>query len=698
VSGVVRFWYNVVTNAEIGERAFMAATEAATVINVNTRLHSRTLTIARAAWIGLVLITLAVFFVGLPLSYHKALNVSPSTVAALARLGLPASFAAVFLTALDTASILGFTLIAVLLFWRRSDDWMVMFVGLLLILTGFVYTDPGYNLNVPYWIVGVLVALGETCQAVFFYVFPDGRFVPRWVRWLVLPLIVWRLIMWIGIYLPHLAVINPDSAERYGYVPQDSIDIGLFLLILVLGIVSQVYRYRRVSTLAQRQQAKWLLFGTFVTVAVVGAYVFLVNTLGLLEPSNSSNFVAFATLRLIRQIALMIVPVCIAISITRYRLWNIDLIINRGLVYGTLTVIYVGSVLVLQLVFQAVTGGQQSTIAVALSTAVIAAVFQPMRRGLQRAIDRRFYPMRIDPEQFTRQPLPIPNPGALTNTTLGSYQVLELLGRGGMGEVYKGRHPTLDRTVAIKILPDTLANKAEFRARFEREAKTVASLRHPNIVNVFDFGNVGGTYYMVMEYISGLELNDYLEERGPIPLPEAFPFISDIAGALDYAHEQGLVHRDVKPSNVMLQKVTATGSSTRTLRAILMDFGVAKIINANTGLTQTGAMGTLDYMAPEQIMSAKEVDSRADVYALGVMIYQMLTGELPYKGSNAGQILFAHLQEAVPDPRAVAPTMAEHVALAIMRALAKSPEERFQTAGALSAALMQTDRSKGDID
>ena len=280
--------------------------------------------------------------------------------------------------------------------------------------------------------------------------------------------------------------------------------------------------------------------------------------------------------------------------------------------------------------------------------------------------------------------------GSLTGTLLGPYQVLEPLGRGGMAEVYLGRHTRLERTVAIKVLPARMSSQSEagrspFAQRFEREARAVASLRHPNIVQVFDFGDLEGTYYMVMEYIRGHDLNWLLRQSGALPPARAAGILQELAGALDYAHSQGLVHRDIKPSNVMLEE---PASSERPVRVVLTDFGIAKILGGDTAATQTGMlMGTLDYIAPEQIRSAGDVDRRADIYALGVMAYQMLTGQLPLRGDNPGALMLAHLQTPPLDPRNLAPDLPENTALALLRALAKDPAERFDTAGAMVAEL-----------
>jgi predicted Ser/Thr protein kinase len=298
------------------------------------------------------------------------------------------------------------------------------------------------------------------------------------------------------------------------------------------------------------------------------------------------------------------------------------------------------------------------------------------------------YPSRAWEEFVASQGPPLPTSlragGLPCGTRLGPYEVKEPLGRGGMAEVYKGRHARLDRTVAIKVLPAGLAAEADFRQRFTREAQAVAALRHPNIVQVYDFGDVEGMYYMVMEYVDGIDLARHMREVGAMELEQVRSILRDLASALDYAHAEGLVHRDVKPSNVMLQPITSGCG----LRAVLADFGIAKILDKDTGTTKTGMMmGTLDYMAPEQIRTAGQVDGRADVYALGVMLYQMLTGELPFKGDNPGAVLMAHLEQPPPDPCLLRPDLPENVATAVLRALVKTSQDRCPTAGELAEAL-----------
>ncbi len=263
--------------------------------------------------------------------------------------------------------------------------------------------------------------------------------------------------------------------------------------------------------------------------------------------------------------------------------------------------------------------------------------------------------------------------------------LLEPIGKGGMAEVFRGRHETLERDVAVKILSPAAGTVQQFRVRFEREARTVAALQHPNIVRIHDYGSSGSDLYMIMDYISGGTLADLLARRECLTLPEALPIIRDISAALDFAHLEGVVHRDIKPSNVLLLREADGGVR----QAVLTDFGVAKMVAGNQQITQSGIIGTVDYLAPEQIRSEPDVDQRADVYAFGVMVFQMLTGRMPYVSDNLAGVLFAHLQAQFPDPRTYAPDLSESTANAILRACSKDRDDRYHSAGAFAAALAE---------
>jgi serine/threonine-protein kinase len=265
----------------------------------------------------------------------------------------------------------------------------------------------------------------------------------------------------------------------------------------------------------------------------------------------------------------------------------------------------------------------------------------------------------------------------LAGATLGRYQVISRLGRGGMADVYKGFQPSLDRYVAIKVLHPSMVEDEEFVRRFQREAKNVARLRHPNIIQVFDYDNQGDIYYMVMEFLDGPTLKAALEEvhrrREEMPLQVALRIISDVGAALAYAHEMGVVHRDVKPANIMLD---------RTGRVILTDFGVAKMLTG-TKVTVTGTvLGTPAYMSPEQGMG-EPGDHRSDIYSLGVVLYELATGRLPYDADTPLAVLLKHAHDPLPMPRSVNPSLPEEIERIILRALAKEPADRYPTVQAM---------------
>ncbi len=271
----------------------------------------------------------------------------------------------------------------------------------------------------------------------------------------------------------------------------------------------------------------------------------------------------------------------------------------------------------------------------------------------------------------------------ITGKTIGKYRILERLGRGGMAEVYKAYQPSLDRYVAIKVLHSFLVDEEGFLERFEREARAVANLRHPNIVRVYDFDHEGELYYMVMEYIDGLTLKAKLKElneRGErFSLEDTVRILIALANALDYAHQRGVVHRDVKPANVMFTKEG---------QVVMADFGIARIMGASR-LTMTGAVsGTPVYMSPEQGMG-QEVDYRTDLYALGIILYEMVTGRVPFDADTPFAIIRKHISEPLPLPRQIAPDVPEGVERVILKALSKNPDDRYQTGREMTEALQK---------
>jgi formylglycine-generating enzyme required for sulfatase activity len=268
-------------------------------------------------------------------------------------------------------------------------------------------------------------------------------------------------------------------------------------------------------------------------------------------------------------------------------------------------------------------------------------------------------------------------------TKLGKYEILEEIGRGGFAVVYKARDTVLDRIVALKVLHPHWTADAGFVARFHREARAAANLRHPHIVTVHDAGEAEGQLYIAMEYLPGRTLRALLEAEGPLSLEQALPILEQTAEALDYAHAQGVVHRDVKPGNVMVEETE------RGVQATLMDFGLVKAMTGSSVLTSQGTLlGSPEYMAPEQAdpERAAEVDPATDRYALGVVAYHMLTGRVPFPG-NTPATLNAHEHKPVPPPRALRPGLSRAVEAALLKMLAKTPTDRFASARAFVARL-----------
>ncbi len=259
-------------------------------------------------------------------------------------------------------------------------------------------------------------------------------------------------------------------------------------------------------------------------------------------------------------------------------------------------------------------------------------------------------------------------PTDLQNTTLGQYQIIERVGAGGMGTVYRGYQPSLDRAVAIKVLPQSDARDASFYERFRLEARAIARLDHPNILPIFDFGEHEGMLYIVMPLVTGGTLKDQMQSW--MPLHRALQLCEPVADALDYAHSQGIIHRDVKPANVLVSQND---------RPLLADFGLAKLMEDAPALTGTGiGIGTPYYMSPEQC-TAQGVDAQTDQYALAVMVFEMLSGQLPYSGGTGVEILLKHVSAPVPHVRELNPLVSNEVDGALARALAKRPEDRYSS-------------------
>jgi serine/threonine protein kinase len=264
---------------------------------------------------------------------------------------------------------------------------------------------------------------------------------------------------------------------------------------------------------------------------------------------------------------------------------------------------------------------------------------------------------------------------------LGPYRIIDQIGKGGMATVYKAYQASVDRYVAIKVLPSQLAESKEFAARFQQEARIIAKLEHPHILPVFDYGESDGTAYFVMRYLEAGTLKDRMEAGRPLPLNEIDRIFTQLTNALSYAHSQGVVHRDLKPANALID---SHGN------IFLTDFGIAKLLeSASPRLTQTDAiMGTPAYISPEQAQS-QPVDRRSDIYSLGIILYEMVTGQVPFVADTPLAVLFKHISDPLLPPSRVRPGIPPAIEQVILKALAKEPRDRFASVDEFRSAWKQ---------
>ena len=282
--------------------------------------------------------------------------------------------------------------------------------------------------------------------------------------------------------------------------------------------------------------------------------------------------------------------------------------------------------------------------------------------------------------------------------TLGQYRLEALLGAGGMGQVYRGVHKLLDRPAAIKVMLASYASNAQFRARFLQEARVVAALHHPNVVEIYEFGEQDGVLFLVMELMSDGSLLSLLRGRSgqPLPLAQALDLGSQIAEGLASAHTKQIIHRDIKPANLLLQLQPGSVPGRELYRVKINDFGLARMMEGGVETVTGAPMGTLAYMSPEQCMGDRQIDGRSDLYALGVVLYEMATGYQPFQINGVTDALYKHVNVPPPSPREIRPDLPPMLEEIILRCLAKKPEDRFTNGNALSTALQSVLGNTGE--
>jgi serine/threonine protein kinase len=272
---------------------------------------------------------------------------------------------------------------------------------------------------------------------------------------------------------------------------------------------------------------------------------------------------------------------------------------------------------------------------------------------------------------------------ARIGSELAGYRIEGVLGRGGMSVVYLARHQRLDRRVALKVLAPDLAEDERFRERFIRESRIAAGLEHPNVIPVYEAGEADGLLFIAMRYVRGTDLRSLIKAEGSLDPARVVHLLSQVAGALDAAHTDGLVHRDVKPANILIAPPVEKAAREH---VYLSDFGLTKRSSSESGITATGQfVGTLDYAAPEQF-EGKPLDGRTDIYSLGCVLYEALTGEVPFRRDQDAAMMFAHLMSPPPTATEANPELPDAIDPVVARAMAKRPEDRYPTAGELVGA------------
>lgn len=560
------------------------------------------------------------------------------------------------------------TSIAVLL---RSRDWMAHLLAMTWALYAVVLSGAVIEVVTAYpqlaLPVGILTLISIILGALLLFTLPNGQFVPRWSKWL----------------LPVLIVLDGFRLAFYGRLPIPNPILFIpVLLIYGMGIAAQFYRYRQGKPV-YRHQFKWMLLGSSIYLAsvIIGqlCYVFIPRDFHVLTAGlDEWGAVGLAT--------------CMIFALSRYRLYDINLYVNRTLVSWVvvlaLGLIFVPVFALSEALVTRILGEQERGWAILLPAVIVGACFNPVRSQVQHFIDRRVYRLRFDLNELSRgQVTPeVQRRGIYTGQTLGGFQLYDVIGIGAMGEVYRGYKG--DEVAAVKILLNDKQHDEVFFKRFEREARVIAALDHPNIVKTYGFGEHNGAYYLALEYVEGIGLDELLRSRGQLSLSDAVPLIQELAEALDFAHAHGIIHRDIKPSNIRLRQ----HDDNETYQVVLMDFGIAKMADDSSTLTGADAVGTIAYMSPEQFRESSTVDYRTDIYALGAVTYELLTGEPPFSGSPP-QVMFAHLQQPAPDARDRVPDIPHDVAMALRRALAKDPQLRFDSAGRFAEVLVASEHS-----
>jgi tRNA A-37 threonylcarbamoyl transferase component Bud32 len=576
-------------------------------------------------------------------------------------LGIPMAVQLPVMVIIEVTLALTFWGASIYLLLRRPNSVMVLLtamVGFMMpVRVAFMQVIPLQALPSWYPPAAQVVFLGvfATLSYVVVALFPDGVVRPRWVRWWLLA----RLPIMLNYVINAIPVLN----QLYIYI-----DIVMFGALMV----AQYQRFKQDRISIERQQTKWILLGMGF-----GLGFFFVRRLAdmyLLESFPELYIIIYG----VSRVAVLSIPVAITLALLRYRLYDVDWVLNRSIVYALITLLIAGllafSLFISQVVLsQFVNTSDARLLMTVLSALLVAWLYQPVRSQVQRFVDQRFFRLRLPPKTFKMREAAPNVAQSWKGIQLDELVIGDLVARGSIGQVYIATHR--DQRVAVKLLPQETHNDELSQQLIQREMTFFRNLKHPNICQMLGSGLHQGAPYIIMEYVEGEELERILEVRGVLTLEETRLIIRDIAAALDYLHERNILHCDVKPRNIILQDA----------RAVLTDFGTARMLS---GTQSTGhlLLTTPDYTTPEQLREDGHLSPATDVYSLGVVAYRMLVGQKPFEGSLRQKML-AIVHTPARDPRDLNSAIPHPTAEAILRALDKDPARRFATASEFARAL-----------
>jgi tRNA A-37 threonylcarbamoyl transferase component Bud32 len=646
-------------------------------------LNKKTLKVMRALW-GMTILAGAVIFLIAITSYYDTLMSSSAYngfILPLETLNIPRWHFVAWMISWDVIVGLVCTVLATFIFYHRSSDWLVFLMSLSVFLLGVSFA---YSMSQHHPLVAASVTnLGFVVMIIAMNLFPIGTFKPSWGKWLSASAIVF----FVATIPIQMTVSSPSNISNLY-----NIALVFAMGFVGLSLLSTFLRFRDHCTPTQKQQLKLVLYFSvvgFICSSVAIGLMNLPEILSFLTGTSLTNdttlrLFALVSARLFDAIGLLLVPIGIFMSIFKTRLWEIDLVINRSLVGGLVSVSLLLICLVVALVINSVLGVENSSVTALIAIVIGAFIFNPIRRQVRHFVDIRIYRLRFDQNRLKKaQRFPsafIPVAGRLTSLQISNYYVDNMIGKGGMGEVYLAHK---DRySFAMKVLNEIDARQPISRERFLRESEILNRLKHPNITKTFEVGEFNNTHYIVMELLDGVELSTHIKQKGAFTVDDMLAIVKDISSALDFAHKNGVIHRDVKPSNIML----CLNRDNETFRPVLIDFGIAKDTTRTSSITNTDTIGTITYMAPEQIQGHKVIDYRVDLYSLGIVTYEMLAATTPFIGAT-GNLVFAHLQQPAPNICERKPEIPEYIAKAIQKAMEKNPSDRFESAMAFYKAL-----------